>query len=430
MSGDRNPLRVLVVGGGVAGGLVAGWLSRHRGVDVKCLERVTADDHANAGNGLNIGPNATALLETVFPDKVAELREASLPWRQWLALHADGSPAYEIPLAEVAERPGLRIRWSELYRLARSSADSVIAYETEVTELHASGRRLRVCYEQSGGASVCSTYDLVIATEGRYSGLRTALTGMPIPEHLGIANFRTLIDDGGSIPIDDMVQWFNGHCRIIAFRLADGRIYVSGNLPLEPGAPVPAEMKDKAFLRAAYTPESGVLDPRLAALIDAFCAPESEHHWARAQAIETLWNAVEGRVLFLGDAAHAMAPTLGQGATQAIEDAAAFLRLFRAWEEQGGSWENVPQLSFAFHHLRAERTEFVKTFSADASDVLQESCDFEAALAKKSTPQYREKLQQLYEDLPLSENAYLAALAAGAEDAAAIAPKREKISFA
>ena len=35
-----------------------------------------------------------------------------------------------------------------------------------------------------------------------------------------------------------------------------------------------------------------------------------------------LYRAADCNVLYLGDAAHGMVPTLGQGATQAIEDAA------------------------------------------------------------------------------------------------------------
>ena len=44
-------------------------------------------------------------------------------------------------------------------------------------------------------------------------------------------------------------------------------------------------------------------------------------HWARMQEHDVLYADPVSNVLYLGDAAHGMVPTLGQGATQAIEDA-------------------------------------------------------------------------------------------------------------
>lgn len=401
MSGSaQHPLRILVAGGGVAGGLVGGWLSSQDGIEVTLAERVAEDDHANAGNGLNLGPNGLMALAAVWPEKEAELRQAGLPWTRWLARRADGSMAYEIALEEVSPRPGVRIRWSELYRIVRSSSGQELRFETDVLE---------VVGDENGGLSVClqtrnepprhQTFDFVVVTEGRYSCIREQLCGAPTPVQLGIANFRTLLDDGGAIEIDDMEQWFNGPARIIAFRLHDGLIYISGNLPILPGAEITSEMKSKAYLRKAYTPANDKLDPRLAALIDGFCGPASVHHWARAQQIETCWQAMQGKVQFLGDASHAMAPTLGQGATLAIEDAAAWIRLFSLWRREGGGAADLSEFSSAYGRLRSERVEFVRRFSEQASDVLLLGSETEAALGKKRAPEYLKQLKRLYNDL-------------------------------
>jgi salicylate hydroxylase len=410
MSVSEKKLRILVVGGGVAGGLVAGWLVSRPGVEVTCLERVSADDHANAGNGLNIGPNGLAVLASAFPEKEAELRAASLPWETWLARRADGSIAYHIPLAEVSKTPGIRIRWSELYRLSRSSALPVLRFETETESVTSKGNEVEVGIRDRHGNVDTERFDLVVVAEGRYSKIREQLAGAPEPRQLGIANFRTLISDNGSIDLDDMEQWFTGPHRIIATRLHDGLIYISGNLPLVRGAEIPEEMKDKAYLRNAYTPSRGICDARLSAVIEHFCHPDSVHHWARAQQIDTRWSDLDGRVLYIGDAAHAMAPTLGQGATQAIEDAAAWIRLYTMWVEDGGARETVPLLSKAYARLRTERVEFVRDFSASASDVLLLDSDTEAALAKKRSSAYRENLQRLYGEIPLDTSLYQSAL--------------------
>ena len=76
-----------------------------------------------------------------------------------------------------------------------------------------------------------------MVAEGRYSSLRAQLCGPPAIRHLGVANFRVLLDDGGVLPIDDLEQWTSGPNRLLAFRVRDGLIYLSGNLPLVPGLP-------------------------------------------------------------------------------------------------------------------------------------------------------------------------------------------------
>ena len=77
--------------------------------------------------------------------------------------------------------------------------------------------------------------DLLVVAEGRYLSPRTQLCGPPTIRHLGVANFRVLLDDGGALPIDDLEQWYSGPNRLLAFRVRDGLIYLSGNLPLAPG---------------------------------------------------------------------------------------------------------------------------------------------------------------------------------------------------
>ena len=47
-------MRIVIVGAGVAGCVMARKLSRLDGVEVICLERVAPDDHSEAGTGLNV----------------------------------------------------------------------------------------------------------------------------------------------------------------------------------------------------------------------------------------------------------------------------------------------------------------------------------------------------------------------------------------
>ena len=63
----RKPPRIVIVGAGVAGSLVASGLAGYDEVEVICLEKVDSAGQADAGTGLNIGPNAIKSLMSVMP---------------------------------------------------------------------------------------------------------------------------------------------------------------------------------------------------------------------------------------------------------------------------------------------------------------------------------------------------------------------------
>ncbi|MCH8505162.1 MAG: FAD-dependent monooxygenase [Ectothiorhodospiraceae bacterium] len=389
--------RIGIIGAGVAGAAVAAGLRDLPGIQVTCLERTGQSDHVHAGNGLNVGPNALLALERSIPALAEARQSSSLPWTRWQACLADATIIYHTPLESVADRPGVRIRWSELYRILREAAGPDVHYHQHPATIQ---------IETDGTVTVHAlsdadtpeprhwNFDLLIAADGRYSEVRAQLSGEPVPRHLGVSNFRALVDDRGQLDIDDMEQWFNGPRRLICFRLRDGLLYVSGNLPIEAGAPVPEHYPRADFLRSAYTEGTAAPDARLVHLSQSFAAQAEQLHWARAQEIEPLFRDRSGSVIYIGDAAHAMCPTLGQGATMALEDAAALSLLLRAAAGAGGL--QAARLSSTFQALRDNRVQFVKQLSWDASDTLLFGADPWSGNLSKSDPQYLEKLRQLY----------------------------------
>ena len=394
-------LRIAVVGSGVAGGAIASGLRDTPGVEIFCIEPSGPDDHAHAGNGLNLGPNALTALEATIPELAERLVHQGLPWTIWRAQLADQTPLYSIKLTEVAPRAGVRIRWSELYEAVRRDARDRIAFNTECGPLTVqSDGRLSLVTRSGTQLSPVTLNDLdfIVAADGRYSAIRESLLGAPQPRHRGIANFRALVDDDGAISIDDMEQWFNGPRRLIAFRLPGGLIYVSGNLPISPGEDVPSHYRDPDFLRNAYADGFTNPDPRLLKLADVFATNAASMHWARAQEIEPCFEAVQGRVIFVGDASHGMCPTLGQGATQALEDAASVVELIRTFA--ANTEAHPANIANAYSRLRRERIDFVRQFSWDASDALIHGADPIRTNRAKQGPEYRTKLTQLYNKIP------------------------------
>jgi salicylate hydroxylase len=397
-------LRIAIAGVGVAGGVIATGLRQLRGIEITAIERVRRADHETAGNGLNVGPNAVRSLAAVMPEMTSRLLAAALPWRAWTTWTMSGELLYRIPLDEVADRNGIRIRWAELYRVCREGAAPVTRFEAECEGAQPSSEKVALEVRGAEGApAALAGFDLVIACDGRFSGLRERLCGAPTVRHLGVANFRCLLPDDPALGLDDLEQWYHGPQRLLAFRTPGGLIYLSGNFPIEPGADIAPEQKTPAWLRGAYTP-TGPMAPQARWLLDGACRDDATLHWSRAQESDTRFADASGRVLFVGDAAHSMAPTLGQGATMAIEDGAAFVELFdRQWRDAGHRADrfDVPALVAEYAALRAPRVEFVKRFSWDASDTLRPGTDSIAGNRARNGEAYRRKLSQLYLDTPV-----------------------------
>ncbi len=395
-------MKVAIIGAGVAGCIVARALARLPGVEVICLEKVESSDHSESGTGLNIGPNAIKALCRHDAALCDAVRSRSHPWRRWRISLTDGTLLFDLPLAQVADNDGIRIRWSELYAALRGAAAGLVRYGVNVARLgYADGSESRLFVEYKLGATVgrIDEIDLLVAGDGRYSVTRAQFAGAPEMRQHGVAIYRLLVPDTSGGLIDDYEQWFNGPNRLLAFRVPGAAIYIAGTFPIPAGAEVPPEARNAAYLRALYTPVGGRPSAQCAWMIDRICANIDAIHWARLQESPPLYTDARGHVLYLGDASHGMVPTLGQGATQAVEDACVaadlLIRRFSGTADGAG----VPTVLREFVRLREERIRFVMDFSREASDTLQAGSDPVAGAKKKLEAPFQEKLKRLYRDV-------------------------------
>jgi salicylate hydroxylase len=391
-------MRIVIVGAGVAGCIMARTLSRLPGAEVICLERVAQGDHAESGTGLNIGPNARMALQAHDPALTDAITAAGLPWHTWRISLTDGSVLFDLPLSQVAFNDGWRIRWSELYRVLREAAAPAVYYDCAITSIVRDGHATSIVWQQGGVQHHVDKVDLLIATDGRYSQVRRALAGEAASRMVGVAISRVLVPNSSNGLIDDYEQWFNGPNRLLAFRVPPDHIYVATAFPIPPDQPIPESLRQPEALRAAFTPRSGVLSDQGRWLIDTICANVDDMHWARMQEHDVLYTDPHASVLYLGDAAHGMVPTLGQGATQAIEDAAVAADLIaRAWaagRRDPRAWLNE------IDALRRERMRFTMEFSLEATDTMLGGADPVAGTLHKKQPDFMAKLRHLYQEVP------------------------------
>jgi salicylate hydroxylase len=392
-------MRIVIVGAGVAGCIMARTLSQLPGAEVFCLERVARDDHSESGTGLNIGPNAVQALQSHDAALADAIANSSFPWRSWKISLTDGTTLFDLPLTDVANNAGWRIRWSELYSVLRQEAP-IVSYDCSIT---AAGRSAHdpaktfIEWTQGDTHRRLDDIDLLIAADGRYSQMRRIFSGEPVLHHVGVAISRLLVPDTSGGLIDDYEQWFNGPNRLLAFRVPPDHVYAACSFPIAPDQPIADHLKSPEALRAAYMPANGLLTDQTRWLIDTVCTHADAMHWARMQEHEALYADPTSNVLYLGDAAHGMVPTLGQGATQAIEDASFAVSLIaRAWSHG----IRDPRQWLKSIETRADRMRFVMQFSLEATDTMLAGADPVAGTLHKTEPDFMAKLDRLYRDGP------------------------------
>ena len=394
----RKPPRIVVVGAGVAGSLITSGLAGRDDVEVICLEKVDSAGQADAGTGLNIGPNAIKSLTSVMPERAETIVANSLPWRRWTIGCTDGRQLMDLPLETVADNFGVRIRWSELYALLREPIARNIVYGAELLACGRAGGRLLVQYARVGNTETIADIDLLISGDGRYSRIREHFCGRGEPDFLGVCLYRILFPVEPDCPIDDYGQWFNGPNRLLAFRVPGDLVYCAGSFPLPADGIVCDEMKSIEALRRYYTPSDRPASRECEFLIEAIVRNADRIHWARLQEGSVRYAAGPG-VLLVGDAAHPMAPTLGQGATQAVEDACVVVDEVRKALRSSEGLDAIPARVDA---RRRERAQFVVDFSRNATDTMLAGADPVAGTLKKIEAPFQNRLRRLYREAPMA----------------------------
>lgn len=305
-----EPPTAVIVGGGI-GGLASAHALLRGGWRVTVLER--APQFAAIGAGLSLWPNALRALDVLGLG--AAVRSAGRTAVSGGTRTSTGQPISHMDSA-AARRAGVTttgIHRAVLHEILLGSlpAETLVA-AAEVTDVHP-GTPARVTYRR-GGQAVTLTASLVVAADGIRSPVRQRLwPQVPAPAYSGSTAWRGVTARPWKGPLAPGISWGRG-AEFGILPLGDGRVYWYGAVNAPAGLMYADEL---AAVRERF---AGWHDP-IPALLDATHPSAVLHHDLYHLATPPQ-RYVSESVLLLGDAAHAMTPFLGQGACQALEDAA------------------------------------------------------------------------------------------------------------
>jgi 2-polyprenyl-6-methoxyphenol hydroxylase-like FAD-dependent oxidoreductase len=292
-------VRVIIVGGGIAGLSAAIGLRRGEH-DVVVLEQAPRIDPVGAG--ITLFPNAMRALgrlgvnQAVAARGAAATRSAILTW--------EGRELTRVP-ADLLEGTIALHRADLQAELAAAAGEVRLGVEVTAVEQGAHGVIAR---RADGGEE---RGDLLVGADGLSSVVRPAIDDMPI-RYAGYTAWRGV--SPVSVEAGRLTESWGVGERFGLVDIGRGRTYwfATKNAP-ERELDAPRERKAEILRRF-----SGWHEP-IAAVAEA--TDEDAIFRNDVYYLEPLSRWSSGRLVLVGDAAHATTPGLGQGAAQALEDA-------------------------------------------------------------------------------------------------------------
>ncbi len=356
--------RHVVIAGAGIGGLTAAIALAVDGHSVDLLEQAPA--LGAIGAGVTLAPNAMrvfshlGLQEAICATGVEPKRQRAQHWsdgRVLLALERGNT------MRDLYGAPYIYIHRVDLHRVLIEAIQA-----TGRVKLHLGAIACGSTLTPSGAAIILAdgttmAGDIVIGADGLKSAIRSAFDETT-PHFTGHIAWRAVIPVQGAI-LEDLASYPGMHLgpgkMVVRYPVRAGQMlnmvfFARETGWAEEGWAIPGKV---AELRALF----GEWAPQIGHIIDAI-DETTLNKWAIFARRPLASFVRDGRIALLGDAAHAMTPFLGQGASTAVEDALILARCLHAEPENAAALAR-------YDAARRERCSFIQTESNANADRLQ-----------------------------------------------------------
>jgi 2-polyprenyl-6-methoxyphenol hydroxylase-like FAD-dependent oxidoreductase len=351
-------MKALIVGGGIAGPATALALAKV-GMEPVVLERRPVVD-PEVGSWFTLAPNGLSALDAIDALEVA--REGAVPSSANVMYGATGRRLGRVGLGRRLDNGLVALTMKRSWLAARLQCEAehqgiVVRRGAEVSAVTDSGDHV----EATLSDGTVLTADLLVGADGVHSRVRQAIDAhSPAARYVGLTNFGGITRH---TPIADDLEpeaWhfvFGSRAFFGAHPTPAGDVVWFVNVP-EPEITREQrrDISEKQWAR------------RLLSLVQDDAGPAAE--LVRTGRLELAGdntydlghvpNWFRGRMVIIGDAAHAPSPSSGQGASMALEDAVVLAQALRDHVE-------VPAAFAAYEGTRRKRVEKIVAVGARSS---------------------------------------------------------------
>lgn len=337
-------MNIAIIGGGIGGLATAAGLHKI-GIHAHVYEQATT--FKPLGAGIGIGSNAMlALVELGVADDIIA---SGMPLHEQRFLNHKLEVMNTIDFSLLKKKFGeetIAIQRAHLHEALLESIDpAYVHFDKKVTQFTQNEDSVTVTFHNNDE----QTFDYVIAADGIHSIFRQTLLPKSKPRYANYTCWRGITKNNGDVPLHVSSEAWSTRGRFGWAPLQNGDIYwfACVNAPAK-DAYYNSLNKDgvaSLFSHFSKTTERLIRETK---------DPYFLHH--DLYDIKPLKSFVHGRVVLLGDAAHATTPNMGQGAGQAIEDA---YELMRALDEE----RTIASAFARYNKRRLKKTSKVITLS-------------------------------------------------------------------
>ncbi|EHD22118.1 Zeaxanthin epoxidase [Brenneria sp. EniD312] len=344
----------LIVGTGI-GGLSCGIALKKIGWSVQFFEK--SDSLRTTGSGLSVMSNASAAMKTLL-DIDLKLEKYGAEIRNFEIRHKSGLLLKRLPFQEIAQEQGAPSVCLSRHNLQQALLDQLgeadIFFNARIDRFLETEDAVQVSLADG---TTCSG-DILIGADGYYSAVRDAIKTESVIHEAGYICWLSLVKYAASqITLGYVVHYWGEGKRIGIIDIGGGWVYWWGtaNMSNQEAQGWTGTNKDVAAVYSGW-PDI-VKNIILATPSDAILTVD-----AKDRSFPEIWT--RGRVTLLGDAAHPMLTSLGQGAGMAIEDAAVLAYALKNTDDYGAALRN-------YEEMRKPRARSIANASRALSDVEQ-----------------------------------------------------------